>query len=190
MKRAVTQFPVIEEIKKRWSPRAFDTKKSITRDDINTILEAASWAPSAMNEQPWRYVVALKEETEKFNAVVNCLFDANTLWAKNAAALVVSFAKLTYSSNGKTNSAALHDVGMANQNMLLQAASMDIYTHVMGGFDKEKVKEVFKTEPDMQPVVIIALGSLGNPEDLPEPLKVREIAARTRKNIEEIVLPE
>jgi len=190
MKRAITQFPVIEEIKKRWSPRAFDTSKSLTRDNIHTLLEAASWAPSAMNEQPWRYVVALKEETQKFNAVVDCLFEGNTIWAKHASALVVSFARLNYSATGKTNSAALHDVGMANQNMLLQAASMGIYTHVMGGFDKEKTKHIFKTEPDMQPVVIIALGFLGNPDDLPEPLKVREIAARSRKSIAEIVLPE
>jgi nitroreductase len=190
MKSAVTQFPVIEEIKKRWSPRAFDTTKSVTKDDMNTILEAASWAPSAMNEKPWRYVVALKEDSQKFNAIVSCLFDANTLWAKNASALVVSFAKLTYSSNGKTNSAALHDTGMANQNMLLQAASMDIHTHVMGGFDKEKTKVVFQTDSDLQPVVIIAFGILGNAEDLPEALKTRELAERTRKHITEIVLPE
>jgi len=190
MKRAITQFPVIEEIKKRWSPRAFDISKSITKDDMNTLLEAASWAPSAMNEQPWKYIVALKEDTQKFNAIASCLMDANAIWAKNASALVVSFAKLSYTATGKSNSAALHDTGMANQNMLLQAASMDIYTHVMGGFDKEKTKEVFKTDPDLQPVVIIALGFLGNPDDLPEALKVRELAARSRKNISEIVLPE
>ena len=190
MKRAETQFPVIDEISKRWSPRAFDTSKKLTRDDINTLLEAAKWAPSAMNEQPWRYIVALKEETEKFNAVAGCLVEGNLVWAKHASALLVSFAKLSYTATGKTNSAALHDTGMANQNMLLQSVSMDIYCHVMGGFDKEKTKVVFKTDADLQPVVIIALGFLGNPDDLPEALKVRELGARSRKSIEEIVLPE
>jgi len=189
MKRAITKFPVIDEIKKRWSPRAFNAARSITQKDINTMLEAASWAPSAMNEQPWRYFTALKEETQKFNKVKDLLFEGNTVWAKHASALIVSFAKLNYASTGKANSAALHDVGMANQNMILQAASMNIYTHVMGGFDKPKTNEVFNAEPDLQPVVIIAVGYLGNPDELPELLKERELADRSRKNIEEFILP-
>lgn len=186
IKEAFTKFKVIDLIKNRFSARAFDDK-AITIDDLNAILEAAIWAPSAVNEQPWRYFVAAKQNADSFKKLLDLLAPGNEPWAKNAAALILSSVKLTYTQNGKPNVSALHDVGMANQNLLLQALSIDIYGHVMGGFDKEKAKQVFNLSDDFQPICIIALGYLGNSEMLVEPYKEREHIVRTRKPLEEVV---
>jgi nitroreductase len=186
IKAASTQYHVTDLIKNRFSPRAF-SDKAITLDDVNTVLEAASWAPSAMNEQPWRYHVALKSNQTGFQKLVDLLVPGNTPWAKNASALVLCTTKLTYSQNQQPNGSTFHDTGMANQNLLLQALSMDIYAHVMGGFDKEKSKQVFNISNDYQPICIIALGYLGNAETLTTGFKERELAARTRKPLAEVV---
>lgn len=185
-KTATTQFEVLEIIKKRFSPRAFSDKR-ITPTDIKTIIEAAQWAPSAVNEQPWRYKVALKENFDSFHQLLDLLTPNNQLWAKEAGALVFCYAKSIYSKNETTNSSAFHDTGMANQNLLLQALSMNIYGRMMGGFDKKRAKEVFLENDDFQPVCIIALGYLGNIEDLSEGLQIKERELRLRKALKEVV---
>jgi len=185
VKVALTQYPVIDLIKNRFSPRAF-SDKAITLNDLSTLLEAALWAPSAMNEQPWRYIVALKNNEPAFQKMVDLLMPGNTPWAKNAAALILCTAKLTH-ENQQPNASALHDVGMSNQNLLLQALSMGIYGHVMGGFDKQKSKQVFNMGDDYQPICIIALGYLGDAETLSAGFKEREYAARMRKPLNEVV---
>jgi nitroreductase len=185
-KRAVTKYPVLDIIKNRWSPRSF-SEKAIAPEDLNTILEAGSWAFSAINEQPWRYIVAHRG-TDQFNSFFDLLFPGNQPWNKNAAALLVSISKKTFSANDKINSNALHDVGAANMLLTLEANSMGVYTHVMGGFDKEKAVSVLHLSEDLEPVVMIALGYPGNAEKLEEPFKTRELAPRTRKPLDEIIL--
>ncbi|MFD1817737.1 Nitroreductase [Pseudarcicella hirudinis] len=175
-----------EQIRKRWSPRAF-SPASILPEDLHTIFEAASWAPSAMNEQPWEYIYALKENEEGFGKLLSCLVPANAVWAKHAAALVLTIAKHTYAHNGKENPTAFHDLGMANQNLLIQAISMDIYGHPMGGFDKKKAVELFELKDSESPVCVIALGYLGDPDQLDEGLKTREFSPRKRKELHEFV---
>lgn len=185
LKTAVTTYPVLNLIKSRWSPRSF-AEKNISEDDMNTILEASTWAFSAMNEQPWRYMVAHKG-TPLFEKFYNALFAGNQPWNKNAAALVLSLQKTT-NSNGSANSIALHDVGAANMLLTLQANSMGIYTHLMGGFDRNKLTAELKLEQDLVPVVMIALGYPDEAHKLEEPFRSRELAHRTRKPVSEVLL--
>jgi nitroreductase len=185
IKRAVTQYPVLDIIKNRWSPRSF-SGKAIEPADVNAILEAGTWAFSAINEQPWRYIVAHRG-TELFNSFFDLLFAGNQPWNINAAALLISVSKKTF-ANDKINSSALHDVGAANMLLTLQANSMGIYTHIMGGFDKEKAVSLLHLSEDLEPVVVIALGYPDNADKLEEPFKTREITPRTRKPLDEIIL--
>ena len=186
IKKAVTNYPVLDLIKNRWSPRSF-SGKTITKDELHTILEAATWSFSALNEQPWRYIVAYRG-TALFNVFLDALFPGNQPWNRNAAALVLSVQKTTYSQTGKPNGTALHDIGAANILLTLQANSMGIYTHVMGGFDKEKLTASLKLNKETEPVVMIALGYPDSAEKLEEPFKSREVAPRSRKGLDEIIL--
>lgn len=186
LKTAVTENDVIDLIKRRFSPRSF-SNQSLTQKEVVTLIEAAHWAPSGMNEQPWRYVVAFRDNVSGFEKMVSLLNPSNQLWAQHASALIFSYAKLSYSQNGKTNNSALHDTGMANQNLLLQALSMNIYGRLMGGFDKIKAKESFDISDDFQPVCIIALGHLGDGDYLPEALKAKELETRSRKPLKDVV---
>lgn len=182
-KTAQTKHNVNELIKKRWSPRAF-SNQAIEDEKMKELLEASSWAPSAMNEQPWRYFYAHKND-EAFNRLVDCLLPMNQLWAKKAAVIIASCASIVYEKTQAANKVALYDTGAANANMLTQAISQDIYGHVIGGFDPEKTKETLGLSENLVPVCFIALGYLGNADDLPEGYKERELAERTRKSIDE-----
>lgn len=186
IKEAKTQYPVIESIRKRWSARAF-SNKPISQEDINTLFEAASWAASSMNEQPWLYLYATKNNKEVFESMVNCLSAGNQAWAKDASLLVLSLAKKTFDRNGNINRHAFYDTGSANTNMILQATEMNIYAHQMGGFDLEKTKTTFNLPDDVEPVVFIAFGYLDEAEKLPEPFKTRELTERKRKNLDDFV---
>ena len=186
IKKAATEYPVLEIIKNRWSPRSF-SDKVISVDDMNTILEAATWSFSAMNEQPWRYVVAQKG-TALFDYFVDLLNPGNKPWNKHAAALVLSLKKNNYSDSDNININALHDIGAANILLTLQANSMGIYTHVMEGFSKKQASELLQLDPGMEPVVMIALGYPDTPEKLNEPFKTRETSPRSRKGLHEVML--
>lgn len=184
IKEAKTEHKVHELIKKRWSARSF-SEKEITQEELDTILEAAGWAFSAMNYQPWRYIYAFKKDSENFSKLADCLAGSNKTWAKEASVLIMSLAKKNY-DNGVPNKAALHDVGAANATLILQAVSMNIYGHLMGGFDKQKAIELFNIDiTEYEPIVFIALGYLDTPEKLEEPFKTREVTPRTRKAISE-----
>lgn len=186
IKTAITQYPVLDIIKNRWSPRSF-SEKPIAAEAMHTILEAGSWAFSAINEQPWRYVVAYRG-TDLFNSLFEQLLTGNQPWNKNAAALVVSISKKNFAANAKENVSAQHDVGAANMLLTLQANSMGIYTHVMGGFKKEQTAALLELPADMEPVVVIALGYPDHADKLEEPFKTREVSPRTRKPLSEIIL--
>lgn len=184
LKDAVTEYPVHDLIKKRWSPRAF-TGKEISQKDLETILEASSWAFSSMNYQPWRYIYAHKNDTQNFQKMVDCLAPFNQSWAKNASVLILSMAKKNY-DDGKPNISAEHDLGAANSTLALQAFSMNIYSHVMGGFDRNKtIMQLNIDEKEFNPVAFIALGYLASPDSLSAALHEREIAVRRRKPLSE-----
>jgi nitroreductase len=182
IKEAKTEHPVLDIIKKRWSARSFSPQK-ISDTDMATLFEAASWAASAGNIQPWMYVYAHKG-TKGFDSLFDCLDGGNQIWNKNASVLIASIKRKT-ADNKKENAWASHDTGMANAQLFLQAVSMEIYPHPMAGFDKEKLAKVLDLDEDHEPVCMISLGYLDEPEQLEEPFRTREITPRTRKPVSE-----
>jgi len=184
-KIATTQYPVSSLIKERWSARAF-SDKHISEELLNQFVEAASWAASSMNEQPWLYYVAHRG-TPAFDQMAELLMSGNRVWAKDAAVLLISLAKKNF-SNGNPNRHYMHDVGAANQNLMLEATANGVLGHLMGGFDVAKTKEVFAIEDDLDPVVIIALGFPGSAEQLGAPFNEREVAPRARKELSTILM--
>ncbi len=186
IKAAHTRYPVMDVIKDRWSTRAF-SGETISIEELNTLFEAASWAPSANNEQPWIYYYADKN-APGFQDLWNCLTPGNQPWTTNASVLLVACIRKTFDKTGKHNGSAEHDLGLANSHLLLQAISMNIYGHIMGGFDRNKVSEYLELSENIHPAFMLALGKLGNPESLEEPYKSRELAPRSRKQLEEIAI--
>lgn len=172
-------------IEKRWSPRAF-SGEPISEDQMNELFEAARWAASSNNEQPWEYVYALKG-TEGFDALWQTIMPGNQPWSQHASVLIASIARNTFARNGKPNLWATHDLGMANAQLMLQAAHRDIYGHMMGGFEKDKLSDLLQLTEDQTPVAMIALGYKAEAETLEEPFRSRELAPRVRKPLEEIV---
>lgn len=180
-----TTLTLAEALKNRKSPRAF-SEEIITEEMIGLLFEAARWAPSAMNEQPWLYFYAGKDNPEAFNKVLGVLTGINPQWAKNAQYLIVSVAKKFYDYQGRPNQTALHDLGAANVLLAVQAAHLGFQAHQMGGFDKDKAAEILGLDREKyEPVTVIAVGFQGSAEQLPEELKKRELAPRTRKSVEE-----
>lgn len=179
VKIATTQFPIIDLIKNRWSPRSFSAQ-SISHDDLQTILEAGSWAPSANNQQPWRFIYALRGTTG-FDKILASLAAGNQPWAKNAAALVAIVGVKELPDTQQKNHYYMYDTGLANSFMLLQAQSMGIYGHVMAGFNKQQLAEQAAIPENEEPVVVVALGYADEAEKLEEPYKTRELTPRSRK---------
>ena len=184
-KETKNEYPILDNIKNRWSIRAF-SDKSISTADMNSLFEAARWSASANNEQPWQFVYAHKG-TEGHTKIWEGLMPGNQPWAKNAAVLLVCIARKTFATLNRENPKASHDLGMANANILHQALSMGIYSHPMGGFDKAKLTETLQLTADQDIELVIALGYPGNADHLEEPFKSRETAERTRKPISEFV---
>jgi len=184
IKIAHTQNPVIELIKNRWSNRAF-SQKQIPTEALETLFEAASWAPSSSNEQPWQYYFAQKNNAESFNLLLNCLVPGNQLWAKGADTIIASVARKTFAQNNNNNAFAKYDTAAANYGLLLQAQTMDIYGHIMAGYDAAKAKEILKLDDSQEIVVFLVLGYLGDANTLEEPFKARELTPRVRKSVKE-----
>ena len=184
-KPAVSDSNLHPLIRNRWSPRAFSDGE-VSPQDLRTLLEAARWAPSASNEQPWRFIVARKQDSVAFAKVLSVLVEANQVWAKNAAVLMVAVAKKTSSSSQKPNGHAWHDVGLALGNLVLQAGALGLHVHMMAGFDAAKAREVFHIPDDFDATTAIAVGYVGDQGCLPDKLHVRETAARSRKSLQEI----
>ena len=172
-----------ELIKARYSPRAFQDKE-IPEKEIKLLLEAARWAPSSMNAQPWRFLYAFKGENS-YELMTQSLMEGNKPWASNAPILLLSMIKTTM-DNGTANHSANHDLGLAIGNLTIQAQELGIGIHQMGGFSKASIIELFKLPADIVPVTISALGYYGYPDQLEEPFRSREKAIRTRKPLEEI----
>ena len=149
---------------------------------LNSLFEAASWAASAANEQPWQYIYALRG-SDGFNNIWNCLLPGNQPWAKHAACLVITVARTTYQASGKFNPYAQHDLGMANAHLLLQASASGIYGHAIAGFNRNELIETMKLADNQDPVCVIALGYLSAPDSLEEPFRLREQQPRSRKHL-------
>jgi nitroreductase len=177
---------IIESIKKRYSTIAFSLRP-VEEEKIYRIIEAASWAASARNEQPWRFIIGRKENDNYYRPIYNSLADANKIWAKNAPVLVVTLAKKNYQYQDRPNQFAWHDVGMATAHMLLQTTELGLLSHPMGGFDKDIITAAFNIPEILEPVAVIALGYSGPLDKMPEYLQNREKSTRKRRKFDELV---
>lgn len=186
-KPAVTDVPVHELIRNRWSPRAF-AENPVSAEVLRALFEAARWAPSSNNEQPWAYFVATKDDAESYAKMLGVLVEFNANWAKQAPVLALSVAHVKMQRDGKPNRVALHDVGSATSQLTLEANSRGLQVHQMAGFDAERARQTFAIPPDWEPVAGIALGYPGDPESLPDKLRERELAPRMRKPLSEFVM--
>ena len=177
-------LPLLEQ---RYSPRAFDPARGITLDELRILLDAARRSPSAYNDQPWRFVVATRESPEAFAAFLSCLIEQNQAWARNAAAIVFTVARTTFTHNGQENRYALHDVGLATMGLIAQATHMGLHAHVMAGYDATKACELLRIPSGFEPVTAVALGHLGSPDLLSGEMRARELQRTPRRPLEETV---
>lgn len=181
---APASYPIEDEIKQRWSPRAF-SDRMVEPEKLLSLWEAARWAPSSYNEQPWYFLVATKEDEVEYQKMLGCLAEGNQKWARNAPVLMVSVAKLTFDKNGKPNRHAFHDVGLAVAGMVFEATDLDLFVHQMAGFSPEQVREAYGVPDGFEPVAAIAIGY--GAEDLPDDVKAQEMKPRERRPIESFV---
>jgi nitroreductase len=185
-RNADTEAPLITPLVERWSPRAYDPTAEVEPEVIRTILEAARWAPSANNVQPWRFIVA-RRGSEAFTMVHDALLGFNQAWADSAAVLVVNLAE-TVDDAGKPRPWARYDLGQAVAHLTVQAQHEGLHTHQMGGFDAAALRDAFGLDERLEAVSITAIGVLGDVDALPDPLREREVAPRVRKPLDELVL--
>jgi nitroreductase len=175
---------ILEIIQERWSPYAFSSAP-VEEYKIKAMFEAAGCAPSSGNEQPWTFVYATQNDSIIFDNFIGFLVDSNKVWAKNAFAIIISFARSNFAKSGKPNRHAFHDTGMAVSNLLLQALTMDIYVHQMAGYSVDKVRKYFNLHGEMEPVAVMAVGYLGDGSNLTPELLKRDEKRRPRKSINE-----
>ena len=185
-KPALTDHPIHPLLRDRWSPRAF-LSKPVEKAKLLSLLEAARWAPSSYNGQPWHFLVATQEEPEEFTKMLGCLVEANQAWAKAAPVLMISVAKHNFEFNGKPNRCAVHDVGLASENMVIEAMAHGLAMHGMAGIELDKIREVYGLPEDCHAVAGWALGYAGEPDMLEGALKERELAPRERKPLAQFV---
>ncbi len=185
-KPADAQYPIHELLRRRWSPRAFADRR-VEPEKLRSLLEAARWAPSSYNEQPWSFILAAKDDPENFQRLLGCLVEGNQAWAQLAPVLMISVARLNFARTGQPNRHAFHDVGLAAENLVIQAMALDLMVHQMAGIYPDKAREIFRIPAGYEPVAAIALGYPGEPDRLAENLRQRELAPRTRKTLAEFV---
>ena len=186
-KPAITQVSIDTTIANRWSPRAFDASKPVTEAQMTALCEAARWAPSSYNDQPWRFIICDKSTNPTaWQAAFDCLAESNKTWVKDAPLLLVGCANTILDVNSQANRFAQYDTGAAAENLILQAASMGLSSHQMGGFNADKAREVFAIPAQFTPMAMLCVGYVGDANNLPDELKAREIAARKRKPLTDL----
>lgn len=183
---AETSVPIHQILNERWSPRAFDSRP-VEPEKLRSLFEAARWAASSFNAQPWYFIVAAKDDPENYRKVIDSFVEFNQGWARNAPVVGLSVARLNFEHNGQVNRHAFHDVGQAAANLAVQAAAHGLQIHQMAGILPEKARELFSIPAGYEAVAGFALGYPGDPESLPPQLKERELAQRTRKPLASFV---
>jgi len=185
-KPAQTNHQIHDLLTHRWSPRAF-SDRIVEKEKIASMMEAARWAPSSFNEQPWSFIIASKDNPKEYERLLNCLTEGNIRWARFAPLLIISVAKLIFERDGKTNRHAFHDVGLAVGNLIIQARHLELHVHQMAGILPDKIRETYKIPDSHEPVTGIAIGYYGELDQLTDDLRKRELAERTRKPLEKFV---
>ncbi len=184
-KHTPNNHEINELIKKRWSPMAFSNQK-IDEAKIMSLFEAARWAPSSFNGQPWHFIYATQDQPNEFEKITSLLAEGNS-WAKNAYIVALICASKNFEYKNKPNRHYAYDTGAAAQNLNLQAASMGLVTHEMAGFDVDGAPEVLNIPENVEPMAMIAIGHPGKVEELSDDLKERQKSERERKDISEFI---
>jgi nitroreductase len=185
-KPATTSVPIHQLISERWSPRSF-ADRPVEPEKIRALFEAARWAASSFNGQPWRFIVATKDDAANYKRVLDSFVEFNQSWAKNAPVLAISVANLKFDHNGEPNRHAFHDVGQAAATLALQAEALGLAVHQMAGILPDKAREIFEIPEGYEAVAGLAIGYPGEPHTLPDHLKERELAPRERKPLDSLV---
>jgi nitroreductase len=186
-KRAKTAHPVHPLVADRWSPYVFDGRP-VERDKLLTCLEAASWAASSFNEQPWSFLVAEREDKAEFQRLLGCLTESNQAWAQHAGALLLTVVQRSFSRNGKPNRVAEHDVGQAATTLTTQATALGLHVHQMAGVELAKCRTTYNIPEGYDPLTAIAIGYAGDPDKAGDPkLAERDRGPRQRKPLSQFV---
>lgn len=185
-KSAKTSVKIHELIANRWSPRAFDPDKTVSRDNLTALLEAARWAPSCFNDQPWRYIVCDKaSDAAAWQNGLAIIAEKNRLWAKNAPVLLLAVAMGNFNHNGKANRWAMYDTGAASVSLCLQATALGLIVHQMGGFDADLARQTFRLPEDCTPMAMMAVGYQAEAATLAYDFQAVEQAERNRAALEQ-----
>ena len=184
-KPADNQYSIHDLLRQRWSPRAFDERR-IEPEKLRSLFEAARWAPSSNNGQPWRFLVAAKESKAEYDRLFNCLVEGNQQWAFRAPVLLLSVATMQF-EDGSVNRHAFHDTGMAAENLVIQATALGLVAHQMAGFRIDQARADCQIPEGYEPVAMMAVGYPGDPAQLSDRLRVREVQPRARKSVTEFV---
>ena len=185
-KQANPDHPIQELIASRWSPYAL-AERPVSDDDLRSLFEAARWAASSYNEQPWSYIVATKANPAEHERLLSCLVEGNQPWAKAAPVLALGCTNLQFARNNKPNAAAMHDLGLASATLTFEATARGLSVHQMIGILPDRARELYGIPDGVQPLTGLAIGYAGDPEILPDAYKQRDLAARQRKPLAEFV---
>ncbi len=179
-KHATPAFPIHALLAARWSPCGF-TDRAVPAADLGALFEAARWAASSYNEQPWAYLVATHAEPEEFARILSCLLPANQAWAKAAPVLALGVVSLKFAKNDQDNRAAVHDLGLASANLVLEATARGLSVHQMIGLLPDRARELYGIPDHHEAWTALAIGYRASAEQLPDALRERDLAPRTRK---------
>ncbi len=186
VKYANTAHPILELVAQRYSPYAFKPD-AVSDEDLRSIFEAARWAASSYNEQPWRFLVARREDEELYAKLLSCLVEPNQAWAKQAPVLALGLVSRRFARNDRANAAAEHDLGMATATLSLEATARGLAVHPMIGIENDKIREAFSLPDGLDPLTGLAIGYAGEASALPEGMRERDEAPRDRKALGEFV---
>ena len=184
-KQAITAYPINDFARKRWSPRAF-LDKPVEPEKLLSLFEAARWSASGGNEQPWRFIIGIRPD-ETWQKIFSTLDDGNQLWNGHVPVLIISVGNKISSWDGNISPFFQYDVGQSVAHLSIEVMNQGLYIHQMGGYSMDKARELFEIPESYQPLAAIAIGYIGDPELLPEKLKIREFQERKRKELVEIV---
>lgn len=185
-KRATPDHPIHELIAQRWSPYAF-SDRPVSEEDLRSLFEAARWAASSYNEQPWSYIVATKANPEEFERLLSCLVEGNQAWASVVPVLALGCTSLHFVRNNKPNAAAVHDLGLASATLTLEATARGLFVHQMIGILPDRARELYRIPEGVQPLTGLAIGYAADPNSLSEKYRERDLAPRDRKRLGEFV---
>ncbi|MFQ5689314.1 MAG: nitroreductase family protein [Gemmatimonadota bacterium] len=186
IKRARPDHPIADLLAKRWSPYVFDPQP-VADDELRSLFEAARWAPSSYNEQPWRFLVARRDDPPGFERMLSCLVEGNQAWARQVPVLALGIVSLGFERNGEPNRAAHHDLGLAAANLSVEATRRGLSVHQMIGILPERAREIYAIPGGFEPLTALAIGYRGAPDEAPPELRQRDERPRSRRKLPEFV---